>query len=154
MTPELQDWNSQIHIFSSFCKEKFSPIRPMVQKIIGDELVTDNRQTDRQTTDRQTFLSWPSSIWEIFFFFFFFFFFVYGRERTNGVKFIPPCSLRKFASLTCSACRGIKIKRLNNLNYCDNLHCLTWLTSFSRARAAATASTAVPQESADGFSMP
>ncbi len=25
----------------------------------------------------------------------------------NGVKFIPPCSLRKFASLTCSACRGI-----------------------------------------------
>ncbi len=40
--------------------------------------------------------------------FFFFFFFAYGKERTNGVKFIPPCSLRKFASLTCFARRGIK----------------------------------------------
>ncbi len=35
------------------------------------------------------------------------FFFSHGRERTNGVKFIPPCSLRKFATLTCSARRGI-----------------------------------------------
>ncbi len=92
-----------------FVKKKFSPIRPKVQKIIGDQLVTDNRQTDRQqTTDnRQTFLSWPPSIWKILIFFFFFFFFAYGRERTNGVKFIPPCSLRKFALLTCFARRGI-----------------------------------------------
>jgi hypothetical protein len=63
--------------------------------IIGDELVmTDNRQTtDRQTdrqADRQTFLSRPSSIREIFFSFF-----AYGRERTNGVKFIPPCFARR-----------------------------------------------------------
>ena len=71
LTPELQDKNSQIHIFSSFCKQNFSPIGPTVQKITGDELLPDNRQTDRQT-DRQTFLSWPSSICEKYFFFFFF----------------------------------------------------------------------------------
>jgi hypothetical protein len=65
---------------------------------------TRDRQTDRQQTDnRQTFLSWPPSIWEILIFFFFF---AYGRERMNGVKFIPPCLLRKFASLTCSTRRG------------------------------------------------
>ncbi len=66
---------------------------------------TRYRQTDdRRQTDRQTFLSWPLSIREIFNFFFFF---ACGRERTNGVKFIPPYSLRKFASLTCSTRRGI-----------------------------------------------
>ncbi len=87
----------------------------MVQKIIGDKLVTENRQTDnRQTDNRQTFLSWPPSIWEILILIFFFF--AYGRERTNGVKFIPPCLLRKFASLTCFARRGIK----------QTFYCLTW----------------------------
>ncbi len=30
-------------------------------------------------------------------------------ERTNRVKFIPPCLLRKFASLTCSESREIII---------------------------------------------
>ena len=76
----------------------------MVQKIIGDELVTDNRQqTDRQQTD--IFELTPIHKGN----FFFFFPFAFGMERTNGVKFIPPCSLRKFASLTCFARRGIKL---------------------------------------------
>ncbi len=55
---------------------------------------TDRQTTDRQTTDRQTFLSWPPSIWEILILIFFFFF-AYGRKRTNGVKFIPPCFARR-----------------------------------------------------------
>ncbi len=84
----------------------------MVQKIIGDKLVTDRQQTDRQT-DRQTDNRQQTDIFELTpihmgNFNFNFFFFLHWRERTNGVKFIPPCSLRKFASLTCLACRGIK----------------------------------------------
>jgi hypothetical protein len=39
----------------------------------------------------------------------FLFYFVNGRERTNGVKFIPPCLLRKLALLTCFARRIILI---------------------------------------------
>ncbi len=57
---------------------------------------TDNRQTD-------IFELTPIHMGN---FFFFFFFFAFWRERTNGVKFIPPCLLRKFASLTYSARRG------------------------------------------------
>ncbi len=101
LTPELQDWNSQIHIFSSLCKNNFSPIRPTVQKIIGDELVTDRQTTDRQQTTDRHFWADPYPYGK-------FFFFAYGRERTNGVKFIPPCSLRKFALLTCFARRGTR----------------------------------------------
>ncbi len=74
----------------------------MVQKIIGDEVVTD-RQTDRQT---DIFELTPIHMGN-FNFFLIFFFFAFGRQRTNGVKFIPPSSLRKFASLTCSARREI-----------------------------------------------
>ncbi len=81
-----------------------------MQKIIGDELVTD-RQTDRQQTD--IFELTPIHMGN---FNFFFFFFAYGRERANGVKFIPPCSLRKFASLTCIARIGIKKVRENFIN--------------------------------------
>ena len=64
---------------------------------------TDRRLT---TDDRQTFLSWPPIHKGNFNFFFC----VYGRERMNGVKLIPPCLLRKFALLTCSACRGIRFQ--------------------------------------------
>jgi hypothetical protein len=82
------------------------PIRPRVQKIIGDKLVTDGRQTDRQT-DRQKDIFELTPIHKGNFLLLLFFF-AYGRERTNGVKFIPPYSLHKFAWLTCSARRGIK----------------------------------------------
>ncbi len=74
------------------------------------KLGTNSWQTDnRQTTDRQTdrhFWADPHPYGKLIFFFFFF---AYGRERTNRVKFIPPCLLCKFALLTCSARRGIKI---------------------------------------------
>jgi hypothetical protein len=76
----------------------------MVQKIIGDKLVTDRQQTDNRQTD--IFELTPIHMGNLNFFFFFFFF-AFGRERMNGEKFIPPCSLRKFASLTCFARSGI-----------------------------------------------
>ncbi len=47
--------------------------------------------------------------------FFFFFFFAYGSVRTNGGKFIPPCLLCKFASLTCFARSGIKSKLFSDI---------------------------------------
>ena len=41
-----------------------------------------------------------------------------GRESMKGVKLIPPCSLRKFAFLTCSAHRGIKkLLKMILINY-------------------------------------
>jgi hypothetical protein len=77
----------------------------MVQKIFEDKLVTDNRQT----TD--IFELTPIHK-ENFNFFFFFFFFEFGRERTNGVKFIPPCFARRrirlFESLSFSKIRNKK----------------------------------------------
>ncbi len=87
------------------CKKKFCPIRQTVQKIIGDKLVTDRQTDNRQTTDRQTdiFELTPIQMGN----FNFFFFFAYGRERTNGVKLIPPRSLRKFTLLTCFTRRVI-----------------------------------------------
>jgi hypothetical protein len=62
------------------------PIRPTVQKIIGDKLVTD-RQTDDRQTDRQTDIFELTPIHKGKFNFFFF---AYGRESMIGVKFIPP----------------------------------------------------------------
>jgi len=65
------------------------------------------QQTDRQTTDRQT--DRQTDIFEptlIHMGNLNFFFFAFKRERPNGVKFIPPCLLRKFTLLTCSARRG------------------------------------------------
>ncbi len=54
----------------------------MVQKIIGDELVTTDRQTtDRQTTDRQTDIFELTPIHMGNFNFFFFFLRMGGRER-------------------------------------------------------------------------
>ena len=49
----------------------------MVQKIIGDKLMTDNRQTDRQT-DRQTGRPNPYAK---------FFFFANGRENKWGESY-------------------------------------------------------------------
>ncbi len=86
------------------------PIRPTVQKTIGDKLVTDRRQTTDRQTDRQTDIFELTPIHKGNFKFFFFF--AFGRESTNGVKFIPPCSLRKFALLTCFARRGIIINQI------------------------------------------
>jgi hypothetical protein len=40
----------------------------------------------------------------------------------NGVKFIPPCSLKKFASLTCFARRGIKFFTKREENVYSNLN--------------------------------
>jgi hypothetical protein len=54
-----------MHIFSTLCENFFSPIRPTVQKIIGDKLVTDNRQ---QTADRQTDIFELTPIHKIIFF--------------------------------------------------------------------------------------
>jgi hypothetical protein len=62
----------------------------MVQKIIGDELVTDNRQTDRQQTDRQqTTDNRQTDIFELTpihmgNFFFFFFFCIWEGENEWG----------------------------------------------------------------------
>jgi hypothetical protein len=83
--------------FLVFVKKIFSPIRPMVQKIIRDELVTTDRQTDRQR-DRQTFLSWPPSIWEILILIFYFFLHMGGRERMGGNLYLLAC----YASSLCS----------------------------------------------------
>ena len=54
----------------NFVKKKFSPIRPTVQKIIGDKLVTDRQQTHIQT-DRH-FWADPHPYGKLIFFFFFF----------------------------------------------------------------------------------
>jgi hypothetical protein len=102
LNPELQDWNTQIQIFSSLWKNFFCPIRQTVQKIIGDKLVADRQTTDRQQTD--IFELTPIHMGN---FNYYNFFFTYGWERTNGVKLIPPCSLLKFALLTCFARREI-----------------------------------------------
>jgi hypothetical protein len=89
--------NSSYSFLLVFIK-KFIQIRPTDQKINGNH---------QQTYNRQIFLSGPPSIWEILVNFFF----EDGRERTNRVKFIPPCMLREFALLTCSTRRGIKAMR-------------------------------------------
>ena len=81
------------NIFSSFCKKKFSPIRPRVQKIIGDKLVTD-RQTDNKTTDRH-FWADPHPYGK-------FWFFWGGRERIGGNLYLLaryPSSLRSLTLL-------------------------------------------------------
>ncbi len=65
---------------------------------------------------------------ENFIYLFFFFFFAFGWKRTNGVKFIPPCSLRKFASLTCSARRGIS--KFCNKKCCYPFSGFKWFFGF------------------------
>ena len=65
----------------------------MVQKIIGDKLMTDNRQTDRQTdrqADRQT--DRQADIFKLTPIHMRNFFFLQMGGRTNGGKVIPPCS--------------------------------------------------------------
>jgi hypothetical protein len=106
-----------------------------VQKIIGEKVVTDRQQTtdrqqatDRQqndnrqpTTDnrQQTTDNRQTDIFELTPIHMgnFIFFFAYGRERRNGMKFIPPCLLRKLALLTCFALRWIKINLSNETTF-------------------------------------